>query len=469
MRINKGGKVLASGGFGCVFSPALKCEDTKTREKDGVSKLMTTEHAVEEYEEITSIKAKLDSIKNYEDYFLLKDITLCSPAKLAQTDLTAFDAKCSALKKTNITKKNINDNIQKLMTLNMPDGGIPVDDYINEAPDFRRFLALHTHLVKLLKKGIVPMNEKHVYHCDIKDSNVLVKGEMASLKTRLIDWGLSTEYNPAGREAFPKTWRNRPLQFNVPFSVIIFSDSFVERYTKYITDGGATEETQLKPFVVDYVISWMKERGAGHYKFINEIMFSLHSHTIESVSQKDLPKVVESQFTMPCIVDYIVDVLVHFTRFKEDGKLDLREYLNTVFIKIVDIWGFISIYIPLVELLSNNYSRLTQNEMQVFQYLRFIFNEYVYEPRHEPIDMTMLYSDLKTLGDTLNITFAGKKRTTSSSSSKSTLKEVDLGSGVKTRKNRRSSKQKSNGKTLTVISRDRRPRRFKNPLFLSLK
>jgi hypothetical protein len=171
---------------------------------------------------------------------------------------------------------------------------------------------------------------------------------------------------------------------------------------------------------------------------------------------------------MPCIVDYIVDVLVHFTRFKEDGKLDLREYLNTVFIKIVDIWGFISIYIPLVELLSNNYSSLTQNEMQVFQYLQFIFNEYLYEPRHEPIDMTMLYSDLKALGDTLNITFAGKKRTTSSGS-KSALKEVDLGSGVKTRKNRRGSKQKSNGKNLTVIRRDRRPRRFKNPIFLSVK
>jgi serine/threonine protein kinase len=470
MRINKGGKVLASGGFGCVFSPALKCEDTKPREKDGVSKLMTSEHAVEEYEEITSIKNKLDSIKNYEDYFLLKDITLCSPAKLTQTDLTAFDAKCSALKKTNITKKNINDNIQKLMTLNMPNGGIPVDDYINEAPDFRRFLPLHNHLVKLLKKGIVPMNEKHVYHCDIKDSNVLVKGDPTSLKTRLIDWGLSTEYNPVGTSPFPKTWRNRPLQFNVPFSVIIFSDSFVEKYTKYITDGGSTEEVQLKPFVVDYVISWMKERGAGHYKFINEIMFALNSHTIESVSEKDLPKVVETQFTMPYIVDYIVDVLVHFTRFKDDGRIDLREYLNTVFIKIVDIWGFISIYVPLVELLSNNYARLTENEMQVFQHLQFIFNEYLYGPRHEPIDLKTLYSDLKALGDTMNITLTGKKRTTSSSSkSKSTLKEVDLGSGVKTRKNRRGSKQKSNGKTLTVIRRDRRPRRFKNPIFLSVK
>ena len=28
---NIGGKVLASGGFGCVFSPALKCEGEAKR------------------------------------------------------------------------------------------------------------------------------------------------------------------------------------------------------------------------------------------------------------------------------------------------------------------------------------------------------------------------------------------------------------------------------------------------------
>ena len=130
---------------------------------------------------------------------------------------------------------------------------------------------------------------------------------------------------------------------------------------------------QLNPLVVDYVISWMKERGAGHYKFINEIMFTLHSHTIESVSQKDLPKVVETQFTMPYIVDYIVDVLVHFTRFKEDGKLDLREYLNTVFIKIVDIWGFITVYYPIIELLSESYVKLSKIELKLFNQIQFIF------------------------------------------------------------------------------------------------
>ena len=29
---SKGGKVIASGGFGCVFQPALKCKGTAKRD-----------------------------------------------------------------------------------------------------------------------------------------------------------------------------------------------------------------------------------------------------------------------------------------------------------------------------------------------------------------------------------------------------------------------------------------------------
>ena len=45
MKNNKGGKVLASGGFGCVFSPQLKCKG-KTLKKRGISKLMKKEYAI---------------------------------------------------------------------------------------------------------------------------------------------------------------------------------------------------------------------------------------------------------------------------------------------------------------------------------------------------------------------------------------------------------------------------------------
>ena len=39
-RTKQGGKVLASGGFGCVFTPALKCEGAAHREKGKVSKIL---------------------------------------------------------------------------------------------------------------------------------------------------------------------------------------------------------------------------------------------------------------------------------------------------------------------------------------------------------------------------------------------------------------------------------------------
>jgi hypothetical protein len=104
MKINTGGNVIASGGYGCVFSPALKCEGSTKREKGKITKLMTERHAKEEYAEILSIKEKLDKIKNYRDYFLIYDLNLCKPAKLTSSDLKEY-SKCTALPKDKITEK----------------------------------------------------------------------------------------------------------------------------------------------------------------------------------------------------------------------------------------------------------------------------------------------------------------------------------------------------------------------------
>lgn len=462
-----GGKVLASGGFGCVFSPALKCEGESKRHTGQISKLMSEKHATEEYEEIIRLKDKLDKIRNYEDYFLLYDATLCRPAKLTTTDLTEFGSKCTALPKDNITRSNINQNLDKLMSLNLPNGGEPVDDYIYSSGSFDKLHKVHMALVKLLKKGIISMNKDFMYHCDIKDSNILIDDSGHELKARLIDWGLATEYIPFRDEPFPRSWRNRPFQFNVPFSVIIFSDAFVEKYTKFIKDGGKVEEIELKPFVIDFINFWMKERGAGHYKFINEIIFTLFSNDLTSVDEADKPKVIETQYTMDYLVNYIVDVLMNFTKFRADGTLNLRDYLDTVFIQIVDVWGFISAYYPFIELLANSYKTLTKGELKIFNQLRFIFVEYLYNPRHAPIDMNMLYSDLKDLGNLIHIKITGKKKTstpTSSSKSSSRGRSARASGLRKTRKNYGNER-----KTSVKFIKQPKQKRFKNPIFLSLK
>ena len=108
-KIYEGGKVIASGGFGCVFSPALKCKGKTSRESNKISKLMTKKHAIDEYNEIEIIREKLEKIPNYGAYFLLSGINLCEPASLEAQDLTSFQGKCTALPKDGITYKNINE------------------------------------------------------------------------------------------------------------------------------------------------------------------------------------------------------------------------------------------------------------------------------------------------------------------------------------------------------------------------
>jgi serine/threonine protein kinase len=293
------------------------------------------------------------------------------------------------------------------------------------------------------------MNKANIYHSDIKDSNILLDNSDGSLKARLIDWGLTVKYVPKKITPFPKNWRNRPLQFNVPFSVIIFTDLFYEKYSKYLKDGGKIEEEELKPFIINYLNEWLKERGAGHYKFINEIMFLLYSSTLTSISDASKPDVIEAEITMPFIINYIVDVLLHYTKFKGDGSLNLREYLNEVYIKIVDIWGFIIAYYPMLEMFSTNYFLLNVNELKIFKHIQHIFSNYLYSPRHEPINMDDLFYDLKILENLIY-----KIKTTSSSSS--------LASGIKKHKTCKNINS-------SIFKRKKIVKKYKNPFFLSLK
>jgi hypothetical protein len=395
-----GGNVIASGGFGCVFNPALKCKG-KNRENNKISKLMTKKHALDEYNEIESIKKKLDNIPNYEKYFLVDNFTICVPDKLTEYDLENYEKKCTALPKDNITKENINNSLHLMMALNMPNGGIPVDDYIYDDGSFDKLIPVNVALINLLNYGILPMNKENIYHCDIKDSNVLVNNVNGVIETKLIDWGLSTIYIPHKFNEFPRSWRNRPLQFNVPFSTLIFTDLFFEKYTKYIKNGGKISYVNLKPFILDYIYVWIKKRGAGHYKLINSIMYMLFSNEFNNIDEKTKIKLIETEYTLLMIANYIIEILIHFTKFRENGDLNFRDYLDNVFIKITDIWGFIMVYFPIVELLFNNYDKLNQNQLKIFNHLKHIILVYCYNPRTMVINMESLNKDFKTLSNLL--------------------------------------------------------------------
>jgi serine/threonine protein kinase len=386
-----GGSVLATGGFGCVFRPALVCKGKKMRKSKFVSKLMTTRHAEQEYQFINSIRAKLKSIPDFSDHFLLNDIDMCEPKPLTPGDLSNFDKKCRALTKDGIESKNINDSLHSLKLLNIPDGGIAIDDYIFTGGSFDKLLTLNKKMVELFTAGIVPMNKNHIYHSDIKDSNILID---TSLKTRLIDWGLCTEYNPKSA-MFPDAWVNRPLQFNVPFSVILFTKLFKERYTEYLKRGGTTDKKKLREFVFRYLKEWIKIRP-GHYRVINDIMFMIFSRELK-MNQRLKWKVVEQRYTIPYIVNYLVEVLTHYTKTKSDGTFDPKPYLDNVYIHIVDIWGFLSTYMTMIELFHNNYDILTSSEHVLFKNLKLLILKYLYNSRIKPIEHDDLKNDLNEI------------------------------------------------------------------------
>jgi len=330
-----GGKVIASGGFGCVFKPALLCKNTTKREKNKVTKLMKTKHAISEYNEINLIKNSISKIPNYEDYFLVNNFTICEPAPLTKEDLDNYNKKCTALPKSDITKENINASLDKMLALNMPNGGIAIDDYMENDNSYYNLVKINNCLMSLLKLGVVPMNKEHIFHCDIKDSNILVESDSNTLKTRLIDWGLATKYIPYTDQSFPSTWKNRPLQYNSPFSLILFTDLFIEKYTKYIKKGGILDDIHLKPFVIDYIFLWIKERGPGHYKFLNKIMNILFGNELNNIKEPMKNTLIENEFTMIYISNYLIQILIHFTHFRKDGSLNLRIYLDNVF-KLTD-------------------------------------------------------------------------------------------------------------------------------------
>ena len=410
-----GGKILATGGFGCVFTPALKCINNKNREKDKISKLMTNKHAEEEYDELINLNNKLKTIPNYKSFFLIDDITLCKPSKLTKTDLTNFKD-CDIFKKHNITSKNINNSLDKLTALNMPYGGITIEHFIITNKNNEYLIDLNNQLIELLKNGILKMNKKHIYHSDIKSSNILIlMPNEAKMKVRLIDWSLTVEYIPFKNNPFPHNWKNRPLQFNVPFSIVLFTDMFVDSYSKFLNKKEnkpllsmpGSKRDILFLFVKNYLYLWMKERGYGHYKYINKIMYMLFKYDVLQTEvyanntslkhDKQMKQFIETNYTLPCIINYLVEILIHFTKFKKDGSLNMRDYLDNIFIEIIDVYGFITSYLPLYELLFENYDKLTNNQMLLFIKLKFLFLKYLYEPHIEIIKINNLEKVLKEI------------------------------------------------------------------------
>jgi len=371
--MKRGGTVIESGGFGCIFKPQIKCDKrfkiygNKKHDKNGISKIMRQHNGIDEYNEIIKYTPILKTIPNYKNYFLISQFSICSPAKITTDDLKDFDkVKCSPLKKIGITKNNINRNLHKLLALNMPYGGIDIDSYIaNNILNHAKIIEFNNKMIDLLDNAILPMNKKGIFHSDMKANNILVNNENNALRFRIIDWGLSTIYFPDKRQQriedsinddyftnewtyIPLVYRNRPFQFNVPFSGILFSTIFKNMYDEFLLTNQRTRR-DVYSFLQNFIKEQILSRGSGHLSNFETIFNSAYGSTdfMHSLIQqrKDIVWIGHNQ-NIEYIFDYLCDILMKYT--KNDG-FDVLGYLNEVYIKNVDIWGFVMSFLPLTE------------------------------------------------------------------------------------------------------------------------
>jgi len=406
----RGGKVLGSGGFGCLFSPALQCAKNGKNMHDKnmdnknvsnkVTKLMLIKNAKSEYEEIIKFQKILKKIPNYTDYFLVDNITICEPGPLTNEDLTNYEEKCKALNKKKITANNINESLNKVLALNMPNGGIDVGDFLKEHKTRSQLIMLNNSLIQLLVKGIKPMNELNVYHCDVKESNVLVqdedkynKKENEKIYTRLIDWGLSTNYS-GDEPGIPNILIGRPFQYNVPFSIILFNEDFVKYYGKFLEKHENADYYMIREFVINYIFVWINIRGEGHLKLIHRTMARLFANEIPVIEDSKKEEFIIHDFTYYYIIEYLSKILEKYTRAQ---TFHMNEYFKDIFIKNIDVWGFVMIYMPFIEQYDEKHGNLTDHQVKLFEALKYIIVHFLFETPTEVIDTKGLVEELKKL------------------------------------------------------------------------
>lgn len=426
------GAAIASGGYGCVFQPALNCKSSSGQPSpDGVSKLMIKRHVKSEMDEVNRVAAYVRKIPNSQEYFLIDGISVCDNlAPLTQDDKRGFDSKCGNLTKRGITTGNVNNRLDKLSSINLPYGGPDMDKYWGDwlrlpggVAKNRSFIATNSSLIKLLNNAIVPLNNNSYIHMDLKAGNILRSGdttESTGIKTRIIDWGLSGSF--AAKTRLPDAVIDRPLQYNAPMSIVLFDQDLTWLPAKLKEMKASTSFANRKlgafelmipisEMIFDEVIS-----GSGHHGYMSIIVPSIFRFLYKA--NNGVKSNADSRLFRNVAVSYLASALAAFT--DDDGNFDKVKYFHDVFSKNADVYGFIMTYLPLIEVTA--YKGHNPWASGLTNAVGRIIAQYCFDPKYAatPIPISALTRDLKSLNDLLT----GGKRLKTVAPTKKTKKVV---------------------------------------------
>lgn len=350
----KGGDIIESGSYGCVFYPSLQC---KTRPNTNeITKLMAKKHGMLEYILNVKIRELVKTIPNHSKYFIFSN-SKCELTNINNSDLTNY-SKCGVFKELELKQEDILKQKEKFILLNQKFGGIELSQLIQTNILSKKMHNIINMCISLLLNAIIPMNKLKVYHFDLKSNNVLYNKNLS-----IIDWGLSM-INPSITD-LKNTHIFESFIFNIPFGSVLFGNKF-DKYSQFAY--GIVDEKELD----NYFMNYEKNR---HFKYL-EIIFSMFQF---------------NEDVMHIVKQYILNILKKYT---------IQEYYE-IFLFNADIWGFLTFLVTTMESIKS-YSMLDKYYKKNMSILKELI--YYLYTSIEKINVQYIVKKLKKL----SIMFGGK-------------------------------------------------------------
>uniref|UniRef100_A0A6C0EXN4 Protein kinase domain-containing protein n=1 Tax=viral metagenome TaxID=1070528 RepID=A0A6C0EXN4_9ZZZZ len=403
-----GGAPFTSGGYGCLFKPAIQCEDSETP-KNYVSKLLETGNAIREYEYISRIKQKLEHIPaDIKKYLLIDNIKICKPKEFTEEDKKNIDKTCdhiiSDIKDTAthkpINSTTINNNLDKFKIINMPELGISMNDFIKKTKlSSLNIIKLNNIIIEYVSKIMPSINKNGVIHGDIKSANILFNLNDTELPT-VIDWGLSYTI-PSDKTKFPNALYKLSVQYQHPFSTFLFSKDILEKYKSFLKTlqlgNVKISRDSLRVFALSNYFIFLQNHE-NHFKILLGIFITGYKgDMLQHISDKEsniIDELISNNILMNYIIEYIVDVLMTYTI---NSRLELGKYFHEVYSMNIDIWGIMSIYFELIHHEHGKYY-MTNNEYKIFiNKIMNILIDNIFKNGDKKIDIPKLVDDINDL------------------------------------------------------------------------
>ena len=388
-----GGKAIDSGGYGCVFQPALKCKSLNpnsmiqsnilSQNTKNISKLMSEQDAKEEY----AILQKFANIINNSGkrgmfrFMVLSGITMCQVSP-TQDDMNEYNKNCGRL-----VEKNGVNNISGLVALNIPYAGKNLLKMFNElrlqnSPLNKRITVEYFEKMRrLFQGGVLLLYETtpKIIHGDLKEENILCQYNETFTtiydEIKLIDWGLSFTYDERNnpQEAIRQLSR-RPLQFNLPFGILLFSEYFYREYTSRVLTPLRNNPNGLRDLVTRFCDSYYNDSFFTNGKDDSKpnVLKDFYNFVYVVMGEAD-NSILRLSLTSYIRIN-LSKILIKYTR---NGIFDKQAYAYEYYLPMVDTYGFILTYGNVLSYLlhARKNSLRTTNQQNITRLILSITNQ----------------------------------------------------------------------------------------------